>query len=247
MSCRVHVGACSCAAKLALVQSQAADAAPLPAGTIDRPTDRCPLSALCRGGAHARVRCWSWCCCRALCAASLTNLLFFLSVGVMISFVRFCHHHHHHHHHQRHHQHQNQHQHHYGTGPAPAIGRADAELPSDAAGISAVLGRLAHARAAQVGELSDEEQKRQRWAIESVRRKHNYIPFIFSTRHLLLVFPSLTLSCCRCTLRACVCSIGGEGVPSGPRFSLRKEAQERERGCAHHESKMHRACRFVCV
>ena len=66
-------------------------------------------------------------------------------------------------------------------GAAPA---AD-ELPADAAGLQALGARLENELAHCQAQLHEEEDKRRRWSVENIRRKHNYIPFIFNCLKVL--------------------------------------------------------------
>lgn len=59
------------------------------------------------------------------------------------------------------------------------------ELPSDPAALSAQLLSVQDEMKEAQHVIDDEQLKAERWKVENVRRKHNYVPFIFNLLKIL--------------------------------------------------------------
>lgn len=61
----------------------------------------------------------------------------------------------------------------------------DDDLPESKEDLQNLLERISTEISNYQQDVSEEEAKFQRWKVENVRRKHNYIPFIFNVLKML--------------------------------------------------------------
>lgn len=72
-----------------------------------------------------------------------------------------------------------------GGAAAAAPLPADFVLASDEAGLAAQLAEVTTRISNMREELRGEEEKRERWRVENIRRRHNYIPFVVNLFRIL--------------------------------------------------------------
>ncbi|KAG1669152.1 hypothetical protein FOA52_002663 [Chlamydomonas sp. UWO 241] len=72
-------------------------------------------------------------------------------------------------------------------GERPALACALACLPQvgDTDGLAGALAQAEAEATALQGKMADEREERSRWHADNVRRRHNYVPFMFNTLRLL--------------------------------------------------------------